>query len=335
MPALSRQRRTKPIPASESAVSREALRRVLHSRPLTYFLAVAESLSIRGAARRLNIASSAVNRQILMLEHAMGTALFERRGRSLALSPVGEVLAKKARETEANLDALMEEVDSLYALRSGAVRIASIDSFACGLLTDIVLAFSRTYPLIRISVTVQPSRATNALVANGDADIGFTINPPAWPDYETAAGFALDIGAIMAPDHPLAHRRKVTVKDCLAFPVLRGTRAETRLLIEQVRDKRNAVNNFIESNSSRFKATLVRRGDYIAFSPSLGLEQLIGEGKLVRVPLAKESCPSERFAVIVRSAGLGPAPKAFVDFSCKMVSQHYRKLDIRRETSNA
>ena len=328
MPASNRSAK-KSKKAGDPAVSRDGLRRALHSRPLTYFSVVAETLSIRGAARRLNIAASAVNRQILLLEQAIGTALFERRGRSLALSPIGEILARKARETQAGLDALIEEVDSLYALRSGSVRVASIDSFASGLLTEIVLEFSRLYPLIRISVTVQPSRATNALVASGDADIGFTINPPAWPDYETTASYALDVGAVMAPSHPLARRRKVTVKDCLRYPILRGTRSETRALIDQAVDKRNAIQNFIESNSSRFKAALVMRGDYIAFSPSLGLEQLIAEDKLVRVPLAEARDTNDSFAVIVHSPGLGPAPNAFLEFCYKMIAK-YHKLEVRR-----
>ena len=80
-------------------MSRERLSRFLYSRALTYFLAVAESLSIRGAARQLNIASSAVNRQILLLEEVVGMPLFVRQGRSLRLSPAGDVLAGHARKT--------------------------------------------------------------------------------------------------------------------------------------------------------------------------------------------------------------------------------------------
>jgi DNA-binding transcriptional LysR family regulator len=328
MPAAPK-RANKPKTA-DAAVSRDGLSRALHSRPLTYFSAVAETLSIRGAARRLNIASSAVNRQILMLEQAIGTPLFERRGRSLALSPVGQILARKARETQAGLDALIEEIDSLYELRSGSVRIASIDSFACGLLTEIVLEFSRSYPLIKIAVTVQPSRATNALVASGEADIGFTINPPASSGYATAASYALEVGAVMAPTHPLARRRKVTMKDCLSYPVLRGTRSETRALVDEKIDKHQAIPNFIESNSSRFKAGLVMQGNYIAFSPSLGLEQMLAEHKLVRVPLAEARRSDDRFAVIVHAAGLGPAPRAFLEFGQKMTARHHPKLAARR-----
>ena len=50
----------------------------MHAPVLRYFSEVAERGSIRQAAKTLNIASSAVNRQILKLEENLGVQLFER-----------------------------------------------------------------------------------------------------------------------------------------------------------------------------------------------------------------------------------------------------------------
>ncbi|MDN3719347.1 LysR family transcriptional regulator [Roseibium salinum] len=57
------------------------LSRNLYSPAMRYFLAAAEAGSIRAASRQLNVASSAVNRQILWLEEALGLQLF-RQGRA-------------------------------------------------------------------------------------------------------------------------------------------------------------------------------------------------------------------------------------------------------------
>jgi len=63
----------RPGPAARTpALSRDKLARALYGPALYYFAAVCDSLSIRAAARRLNIASSAVNRQILQLEETIG-----------------------------------------------------------------------------------------------------------------------------------------------------------------------------------------------------------------------------------------------------------------------
>ena len=54
------------------------LSRNLYSPAMRYFLAVAEAGSIRAASRELNVASSAVHRQVLWLEEALGLQLFDR-----------------------------------------------------------------------------------------------------------------------------------------------------------------------------------------------------------------------------------------------------------------
>ena len=54
---------------------------------------------MRAASRDLNIASSAVNRQILLLEDAIGMRLFERTGRRLILTETGHLLLRHVQET--------------------------------------------------------------------------------------------------------------------------------------------------------------------------------------------------------------------------------------------
>jgi DNA-binding transcriptional LysR family regulator len=59
---------------------------------IRYFDEVARQGSIRKAADRLNVAPSAVNRQILKLEDELGAPLFERLPRGLRLTAAGEIL---------------------------------------------------------------------------------------------------------------------------------------------------------------------------------------------------------------------------------------------------
>ena len=59
-----------------------------------YFLCVAQLGSVRAASRQLNVAASAISRQILLLEGQLGIALFERQGRHLMLTDAGSVLLR-------------------------------------------------------------------------------------------------------------------------------------------------------------------------------------------------------------------------------------------------
>ena len=71
---------------------------MLHSRLLKYLDEVARLGSIRKASARLNVASSAINRQILALENELGTPIFERMPRRLRLTATGEVLESRPME---------------------------------------------------------------------------------------------------------------------------------------------------------------------------------------------------------------------------------------------
>ena len=71
----------------DTALSPALLSRVFHQPALVYFLAVTEYRSVREASRRLGIASSAVTRQIALLEDALGMALFHRASQRMSLNP--------------------------------------------------------------------------------------------------------------------------------------------------------------------------------------------------------------------------------------------------------
>lgn len=64
---------------------------MLNFNHLQYFWAVAHEGNLTRAARRLHVSPSAVSVQIQKLEHALGQALFERRGRQLALTEAGRI----------------------------------------------------------------------------------------------------------------------------------------------------------------------------------------------------------------------------------------------------
>ena len=71
---------------------------MLHSRKLQYIDEIARCGSIRKAAARLNVASSAINRQILALEEELGAQIFERMPRGLKLTAAGELCIEHIRE---------------------------------------------------------------------------------------------------------------------------------------------------------------------------------------------------------------------------------------------
>lgn len=85
------------------------------SRFLRYFIAVAQQGSIRKASDELNIAASAIDRQILQGEKLLGTQLFERLPTGLRLTTAGELLLSSGIRWTRDLRALTTQIDNLKA----------------------------------------------------------------------------------------------------------------------------------------------------------------------------------------------------------------------------
>jgi DNA-binding transcriptional LysR family regulator len=139
-------------------------------RQLRYFVAVAEELSFARAADRLRIAGPSLSQQIKALERDLGTRLFDRDRRSVALTPAGTLLLPRSRELLAQADDLRRTAAGLAAsepVRLGYVnwRPADLEQRAAGTAQLLVDAW------------VLPSHAQAARVVDGSIDLAICWVP--------------------------------------------------------------------------------------------------------------------------------------------------------------
>ena len=269
-----------------------------------YFVAVAELGSVRAAARQLNVAASAISRQLILLEAQLGIALFDRSGRNLELSQAGDVLLRGLRAAAQGHEETRDQLSALRGLKRGRVRVATVESVSVSVLPDLLLEFARAYPGIQVTVTVAGSDAVTELVRDHHADIGFTFNPTALEGLQVELTRDLRLGAVMAPGHALAKAAKLTISECLAWPCAWPSRGlSLRAILDRVTlGFAKQPQPTFECNSLRLMASLARRGSCIAFQTPIGIEQEIAAGTLVFVPLQDRRLPPDRL-MIVRRAG--------------------------------
>src|SRR5262249_3121639 len=192
---------------------------MLHSRLLKYLDEVARLGSIRKAAAMLNVASSAVNRQILALEHELGAPIFERMPRRLRLTAPGEVLIAHVRETLKGHQRVAAHIEALKGLTRGEVTIATMNGLAAGPLPRPLNSILDEHPRVHVRLRVLPfDQMTNA-VLTGEADLALTYNPPTSPGLRIVASHDLALGAVVSPRHPLTRRRPLRLADCVEFPL--------------------------------------------------------------------------------------------------------------------
>lgn len=116
---------------------------------LQCFIAVSETGSFTRAADRVSRTQSAVSQQIARLEHLLGTPLLVR-GRSLALTPEGEIFLGYARRIFALQSEAMDRFREPEL--QGEVRFGLPEDFASVFLADVLADFARIHPRILLNV---------------------------------------------------------------------------------------------------------------------------------------------------------------------------------------
>ena len=91
---------------------------------LRYFFEVAKAGSFQLAAERINVAASALNRHITLLEAELKVLLFERRpGRGkLKLTAAGESLVHRVRLSMKELQVARSEIEALKRMRNTSAQ---------------------------------------------------------------------------------------------------------------------------------------------------------------------------------------------------------------------
>ncbi|MTI45810.1 DNA-binding transcriptional LysR family regulator [Roseibium hamelinense] len=312
------------------AIGNQDKARNLYAPAMRYFAMVAELGSIRAASRELNVASSAVNRQVLWLEEALGMQLFERVGRTLRLSQAGEVLLAHVRRTYSDFDATIAELDALKGLRRGTVTVATVESVSEKLLPGLISGFRKSYPGIHVRVIVTSSQEAARLVEAAEADVGFTFDPPQSSSLTIAFHQDLVIGALMAPDHPLANVEALTLAECLKFPVAMPAEGlSLRARLDTVRSRiSGATKTYVEANSLRFMRALARSDNIIGFQTRIGSEDDLATEKLVFRPLTDAPLQDDRLCVVTSSLrALALAPGMFFDHALIALKDQLASID--------
>jgi DNA-binding transcriptional LysR family regulator len=265
----------------------------IHAAGIHYFDAVRRARSIREAARRLNVASSAVNRQILKLEAEIGTLLFERLSTGLRLTAAGEVLARHVVTVLRDVERVRFDLEALEGLRAGHVELVTLEGFCHRIVPAAIGALLRSHPRISIGTTLMDSAAIPAALIAGDAHLGLAFEVKRRPELRQLAMARLPLGAVMRPDSPLAGRPWVALRDCAGLPLVLpkenfANRDQLQPLLYQA--GLGAQGQF-EAGSVELMRQLALGGLGIAFMTRVGLEAELEAGRLVHVPLRHNQKP--------------------------------------------
>src|SRR3989441_2973656 len=187
---------------------------------LRYFVAVAELRHFTRAARNLRIAQPSVSRAIRVLEEELGTPLFHRMKGNVALTSAGEVLLPWARRVLADVDGAALEVRELADLRRGRLAVGATPSLTTTLLPPALARFHAAFPGVELVLHEAGSRDLVRELEQGALDIALVILPLRHEVLETTPLLREELVVAVAPDHPLASRKTISVADLKGVPLV-------------------------------------------------------------------------------------------------------------------
>lgn len=184
----------------------------MESRPLRYFVAVAEELNFARAAGRLGISPPPLSRAIRRLEADLGVVLFERTTHSVTLTPAGEVLLAEARIALDALQAAGRRAQRAAGPERALVLAVKADGDA-GLLEPVLRRYAGEPAAVPVTVRLCGWREQPRLLRRGEADAALVHEPfdRTGLDHEPLVS-EVRVAALPAA-HPLAGRGHLLLAD--------------------------------------------------------------------------------------------------------------------------
>jgi aminoethylphosphonate catabolism LysR family transcriptional regulator len=216
---------------------------------LRAFHAVASHRSFTRAAERLGVTQPTLSAQVKALEETYGVALFDRRGRSVAVTSLGEQLLDITRR----LFLLEEEADELLSrardLTAGHLRVAAGGPYYA---VPLLAAFGARYPGVHISLSIGNSEEVLDALLRYRADVAVIsdLEPDARLEAMPYAEHRLVV--VVPRQHPWARARGIRLRDLAGQPmVLREIGSKTRRLFEQAIAKAKVTPRVVMEIESR------------------------------------------------------------------------------------
>jgi DNA-binding transcriptional LysR family regulator len=202
-------------------------------RQLKSLCLIAQHGTVKEAAKRSFLTSSAVSLQIKTLERELGIKLFDHAGKRLVLTAKGESLYQDAQHI---LESVRDAIERTVAETGEFTGRISMVAPAClrNFYLPAIARFRAAYPSIRLTILARSHEEAPSTVHSGEADLAMGLFDQLLPELEKIPLVAPKLCVIMPHGHPLARKkRKLSLKDLAEYLlVLPQPRSTTRKVID-------------------------------------------------------------------------------------------------------
>jgi DNA-binding transcriptional LysR family regulator len=287
-------------------------------RQIRLFNAVAHNLNFSRTGREMHMTQPAVSMQIRQMEEHVGLPLFEKLGKSIALTEAGRELRTYTDAIARQLKDAEDAMAALKGLRGGRLNIGMI-STAMYFTPHLLAEFCRRHPKVTLKLSSGNHQSVVKQLMDNDIDLAIMGRPPQNVD-ALCDSFARHPHVVVArPGHALAHKKNIALSRLAHDTFLvREPGSGTRDLLEKLfKRHRLPFNVSMEMSSNETIKQAVMAGMGISFLSLHTIGHELRSGRLIELDAQDMPIVTEWQAVYRRQKLLGPAAQAFRAFLLK------------------
>lgn len=179
-----------------------------------YFLAAAKALSFTRAAEVCHVSQPALTTAIKKLEAQLGSALFHRDGRQVALTEFGRRMQPHLSQIAEQARAAETVAKDFRLLNQVPIRLGVMSTIGPMRLAALLAAFERQSPGVETAVREGAPEALAAQLDADDLDVAI-LNPldGLGDNYRAKPLYSERYVVLLPPEHPLRDRNALTLRD--------------------------------------------------------------------------------------------------------------------------
>lgn len=186
---------------------------MMDERNLRSFVAAADTLNFRAAARKVHVSQPALSKQIRQLEDETGLLLFTREHARVQLTPAGAALLERARELLRAASAAVLEARQVQEGLQHPVTIGFVPQAAFDTLPALVERCRRTAPEAQLAYRELSSRAQLTALRERAIDVGLVQMASVPAEFASAVVARERFALVHATRHRLGRAATVSLKD--------------------------------------------------------------------------------------------------------------------------
>ena len=272
-----------------------------------YFYQSALDKSFRKAGENLNINSSALVRQIYKLENRLNIKLFNRSSKGLELTPKGNLLFKHVDESIEKNEKFLQNIYQSDENFETHITISTVETIAIYFLSKVIKDFQQENKSTTFEINAKkPDSIIDDLILN-ISNIGITFTKDIPKSLAILFEKNFPLGILCSPNHELAKKNKITILDCLTYPLVfhPGTLTIWKKIQREMGYSSHYIKPRIISNSYAFiKSYLKKNTQALFFSTKLGALLELSEKSLIHKSVDNKTFIANNIGIIVNKSFL-------------------------------